>query len=109
MEMSEEDKLRIVHLMMHLEVCIHACDNTEGIKWFNRHKTKMTMKQFVDTVLKEHGHLFKAFWETPGLDMTDFVRTINEFGEEVSTLPLMDLPEVTSIIKNFKETKYGKP
>lgn len=108
MEMSEEDKLRIVHLMMHLEVCIHACDNTEGIKWFNRHKTKMTMKQFVDTVLKEHGHLFKAFWETPGLDMTDFVRTINEFGTEVSTLPLMDLLEVTAMIKNFKETKYGK-
>lgn len=109
MEMSEEDKLRIVHLMMHLEVCIHACDNTEGIKWFNRHKTKMTMKQFVDTVLKEHGHLFKAFWETPGLDMTDFVRTIDTFGNEVSTLPLMDLPEITAMIKQFKENKYGKP
>lgn len=107
--MSEEDKLRIVHLMMHLEVCIHACDNTEGIKWFNRHKTKMTMKQFVDTVLKEHGHLFKAFWETPGLDMTDFVRTIDTFGNEVSTLPLMDLPEITAMIKQFKENKYGKP
>lgn len=107
--MKDEDKLRIVHLMMHLEVCIHACDNTEGISWFNRHKTKMTMKTFVDTILKEHGHLFKAFWETPGLDMTDFVRTITEFGEEASTIPLMDLPELTAMIKNYKENKYGKP
>jgi hypothetical protein len=106
--MQDEEKLRIVHLMMHLEVCIHACDNTENIKWFNRQKTKMIMKNFVDIVLKEHGHLFKAFWETPGLDMTDFVRTITEFGEVASTVPLMDLPELTAMIKNFKETKYGK-
>jgi hypothetical protein len=106
--MQDEEKLRIVHLMMHLEVCIHACDNTESIKWFNRQKTKMIMKNFVDIVLKEHGHLFKAFWETPGLDMTDFVRTITEFGEVASTVPLMDLPELTAMIKNFKETKYGK-
>jgi hypothetical protein len=62
----------------------------------------------VDTVLKDHGHLFKAFWETPGLDMADFVRTITEFGEEASTVPLMDLPELTAMIKNFKQNKYGK-
>jgi hypothetical protein len=52
--------------------------------------------------------LFKAFWETPGLDMSDFVRTITEFGEEASTVPLMDLPELTAMIKNFKQNKYGK-
>jgi len=106
--MTDEEKLRVVHLMMHLEVCIYACDNTESIKWFNRHKTKMTMKSFIDTVLKEHGHLFKAFWDTPGLDMTDFVRTISEFGNEVSTIPLMDLPEITAIIKEYKQNKYSK-
>jgi hypothetical protein len=40
--------------------------------------------------------------------MTDFVRAITEFGEEVSTLPLMDLPEITAIIKDFKQNKYSK-
>jgi hypothetical protein len=66
------------------------------------------MKNFIDTVLKEHGHLFKAFWDTPGLDMTDFVRTISEFGNEVSTVPLMDLPEITAMIKEYKQNKYSK-
>jgi hypothetical protein len=104
--MSDEDKLKVANLVMLLQLCVYAADETVNISWFNRHKTKNVLNNFLNIVLSEHGHIIKAFWDVPELNMEEVTKTLDEFGKTVGTLNYYDLQKVTEIIKVYKSNTY---
>lgn len=100
--MTDEDKLRVANLIMLLQLCVYAADETVHISWFNRHKTKNILNNFINIVLSEHGHIIKAFWDVPEMDMNEVTKTLDEFGKTIGTLNYYDLKKITEIIKIYK-------
>jgi hypothetical protein len=105
MNMTEEDKLKVVNLLMLLQVVVYAVDETESIPWFNHHRTKAISKNFLNIVLKEHGEVIKAFWDIPHLDINEIISTVDAFGQAAGSLGYYDLDDVTKLINNYKQQK----
>ena len=90
---------------MLLQVCVYAIDETENISWFNRHKTKAISKNFINIVIQEHGDVIKAFWNIPDLDMSQIIKTIENFGKAAGSLNYYDLQPITELINQYKQQK----
>ena len=103
--MTEEDKLKVVNLLMLLQIVVYAVDETETISWFNHYKTKAVSKNFLNIVLKEHGQVIKAFWDIPHLNMPEIIKTLDDFGKATGSLHYYDLADVTALINNYKQQK----
>ena len=103
--MTEEDKLKVVNLLMLLQIVVYSVDETESIPWFNHHRTKAISKNFLNIVLKEHGDVIKAFWDIPELNINQIIETLDTFGKEVGSLSYYDLVDVTRLIKEYKQQK----
>ncbi|NDC95292.1 hypothetical protein EB077_08310 [bacterium] len=103
--MTEEDKLKVVNLLMLLQVVVYAVDETESIPWFNHHRTKAISKNFLNIVLTEHGEVIKAFWDIPELNINEIIEKLDNFGREVGSLSYYDLTDVTVLIKEYKQQK----
>jgi hypothetical protein len=106
--MSEDDKLKVINLLMLLQVVVYAVDETSHIKWFNRQKTKAISNNFLNIVLKEHGEVIKAFWDIPQLDMIEITRTLEEYGKAAGSLDYYDLKPVTDLINQYKQQEKTK-
>jgi len=103
MSMTEEDKLKVINLLMLLQVLVYAADETVDIKWFNRHKTKAVLNNLLNIVLKEHGEVIKVFWEIPQINMIEVTKTLDEFGKAAGSLDYYDLKPVTDLINQYKQ------
>jgi hypothetical protein len=106
--MSEEDKLKVINLLMLLQVAVYAADETMHITWFNRHKTKAISKNFLNIVLQEHGDVIKVFWDIPQLDINQIIKTLDEFGKAAGSLNYYDLKPVTELINQYKQQEKTK-
>lgn len=103
--MTDEDKLKVINLLMLLQICVYAADETANIPWFNKHKTKNILNTFLDIIIKEHGHVIKTFWDIPEMDMVEITKVLSNFGEAAGSLEYHDLEEVTKLINNYKNQK----
>lgn len=103
--MTEEDKLKVVNLLMLLQIVVYSVDETESIPWFNHHRTKAISKNFLNIVLKEHGEVIKAFWDIPELNINEIIQTVDAFGKAAGSLGYYDLGEVTKLINEYKQQK----
>lgn len=106
--MTEEDKLKVVNLLMLLQVVVYAVDETESIPWFNHHKTKAISKNFLNIVLQEHGTVIKAFWDIPELDINQVIKTLDEYGKASGSLDYYDFKPVTELINQYKQQEKTK-
>ena len=43
---EEEDRVKVVNLVVWLQMAVFAADGTANITWFNRHKTKNILNNF---------------------------------------------------------------
>lgn len=103
--MTEEDKLKVINLLMLLQVTVYATDATDNINWFNRHETKAISKNFLNIVLREHGEIIKAFWNIPNMDMAQVTKTLDAFGKVAGSLDYYDLEPITQLINNYKQNQ----
>ena len=103
---EEEDRIKIANLVVWLQMCVFAADETMHIKWFNRHKTKNILNNFSDTVVKEHGKLLKAFWDMPDqIDMPDVCNRLSEFAELITHMDYSEMQEAVELIKKHLKQK----
>lgn len=106
MDKEHQDRLKIATLVVWLQMCVFAADETMHITWFNRHKTKNTLNNFVSTVLKEHTPLLKAFWKLPDqIDMPAVTSKLQRFGEQLADLRHDEMDEVSNLIDEFIKKK----
>lgn len=103
--MKEEDKLKVVKLLMLLQVCVYATDDTLHIPWFNKFKTKNVLNTFVNIILKEHGDIIHAFWNVEELDIVAMTKVVEEFAAATGSLEFYDLEDVTKLINQYKQSK----
>ena len=103
--MQEEEKLRILNLLMWLQVSVYASDDCEGIKWFYNHRTKQSLKQAVDAITKEHGKTIKAMWDADGVQMPMVTEVMDTFTKLVANLDYYKLPEINLLIELYNEGK----
>lgn len=100
--MTDEDKIKVINLLMLLQICVYAADETVTIPWFNKQKTKNVLNTFLDIIIKEHGHVIKSFWDIPDLDMVEITKVLTNFGQAAGSLQYYDLGEVTKLINDYK-------
>jgi hypothetical protein len=103
--MTEDEKFKVVNLLMILQIAVYAADETMNITWFNRHKTKAVSNNFLNIVLKEHGDIIKIFWDIPEISMPEITKVLDEYGKEAGSLQYEDIREVTALIKQYKQNK----
>jgi hypothetical protein len=97
---TDEEKLRVINLLMWLQVAIYACDEVENIRWFNKHRTKQSLQSLVRTILTEHNVVIKAFWDTKGVQMEEITMILDELTKQLAHCQYHKLPEVTEWIVN---------
>jgi hypothetical protein len=100
--MTEEDKLKVINLLMLLQISVYAADETTTIPWFNKQKTKSVLNTFLDLIIKEHGHVIKSFWDIPEMDMVEVTKVLSNFGKAAGSLQYYDLVDVTKLINDYK-------
>ena len=103
--MKEEEKLRVLNLLMWLQVSVYASDDCESIKWFFNHRTKQSLKQAVDAITKEHGKTIQAIWDADGVQMPMVTEVMDTFTKLVAQLDYYKLPEINLLIQMYNEGK----
>jgi hypothetical protein len=103
--MKEEEKLRVLNLLMWLQVSVYASDDCESIKWFFNHRTKQSLKQAVDAITKEHGKTIQAMWDADGVQMPMVTEVMDTFTKLVAQLDYYKLPEINLLIQLYNEGK----
>jgi len=100
MTREEEERVKIVNLLVWLQIASYAADDASTITWFNRNQTKMLLNRLNQTIQKEHGEGISGLWDTEGTNMQMVMEEVIKFSELIQTIPFYMLPEVTTVIKN---------
>lgn len=103
--MKEEEKMKVLNLLMWLQVSIYASDECEPIKWFYNHRTKQSLKSTVDIILKEHGKTINALWNTDGIQMPLVTQVMDKFTKSIAELEYYKLPDINLLIDLYNEGK----
>jgi hypothetical protein len=106
--MKEEEKLRVLNLLMWLQISVYAADDCESIKWFYTHKTKQSLKIAIDAILKEHGKTIMAMWDVDGVQMPMVTEVMNTFTKLIAKLDYYKLPEINLLIELYNEGKLNE-
>lgn len=99
--MKDEEKIKVLNLLMWLQVSIYAIDECEPINWFYTRQTKQLIKRLVEAIQKEHGPVIKALWDTDGVQMPDVTKAIDKFASQLSNTDYYKLPDVTRLIEMY--------
>lgn len=102
---DETEKIRVLNLLMWMQASIYASDDCEGIDWFYRNQTKNILKRAVDIIQKEHGPAINSLWniQEDSKIMTDVTSDLMGFSEELASTPYWMLPELTNVIRQYKD------
>lgn len=103
---QEEEKIKVLTLLMWLQTAVYCADECEQIKWFNTKRSKQLLKATVDTILKEHGKVFSALWDVEGVKMPDVTRAIEEFTQLLSITDYYKLPEMSALIRAYHAKQF---
>lgn len=103
--MKEEEKLRVLNLLMWLQISVYAADDCESVKWFYTHKTKQSLKAAIDVIIKEHGKTIMAMWDVDGVQMPMVTEVMDTFTKLVAKLDYYKLPEINLLIELYNEGK----
>jgi hypothetical protein len=103
--MTQEEQIKVLNLLMWLQVSVYASDNCESIKWFYNHRTKQSLKQAVDTIVKEHGKTIMAMWDADGVQMPLVTETMDKFAKLIAELDYYKLPDIVLLLQLYNEGK----
>jgi hypothetical protein len=103
--MTQEEQIKVLNLLMWLQVSVYASDNCESIKWFYSHRTKQSLKQAVDTIVKEHGKTIMAMWDADGVQMPLVTETMDKFAKLVADMDYYKLPDIVLLLQLYNEGK----
>lgn len=99
--MKEEEKLKVLNLLMWLQVSVYAADECEPISWFYTRQTKQLLKRLVETIQKEHGPVIKALWDAEGVQMPDVTKATDKFSSQLGKTDYYKLPDITRLIEMY--------
>jgi hypothetical protein len=105
--MTQEEQIKVLNLLMWLQVSVYASDNCESIKWFYNHRTKQSLKQAVETIVKEHGKTIMAMWDADGVQMPLVTETMDKFAKLVAELDYYKLPDIVMLLQLYNEGKLN--
>lgn len=103
--MTQEEQIKVLNLLMWLQVSVYASDNCESIKWFYNHRTKQSLKQAVETIVKEHGKTIMAMWDADGVQMPLVTETMDKFAKLVADTDYYKLPDIVMLLEMYNEGK----
>jgi hypothetical protein len=101
MTLKEEERIRILNLLVWLQVATYAADEASTIKWFNRNQTKMLLNRLNDTIQKEHKDGISGLWEKEGVNMEMIMSQVLQFSQLISDIPFYMLPEIKQVIEKY--------
>jgi hypothetical protein len=102
----EEERIKVLTLLMWLQTAIYSADECQEIKWFNTKRSKQLLKATVDTILKEHGKVFVALWDTDGVQMPQVTKALEEFTKLLATTDYYKLPEISALIRAYQAGEF---
>jgi len=103
---QEEEKIKVLTLLMWLQTAVYAADECQEIKWFNTRRSKQLLKSTVDIILKEHGGIIKTLWDVDGVQMPEVTKALEEFTGLLSTTDYYKLPEISALIRAYQAGEF---
>lgn len=103
---EEQEKIKVLTLLMWLQTAVYSADECEQIKWFNTKRSKQLLKATVDTILKEHGKVFSALWDVEGVQMPEVTKALEEFTGLLATTDYYKLPEISALIRAYQAGEF---
>jgi len=101
MTKQEDEKIRVLNLLVWLQVSLYASDNCENISWFFNQQTKYTARQYDASIRKYHGEAIKELWDVEEVNMQMVMNEINKFAEIVTRIPFYRIGEATQVLTNY--------
>jgi hypothetical protein len=105
-QVIEEEKIKVLTLLMLMQSVIYAADECQEISWFNTKRSKQFVKNTVDVILKEHGQIFMTLWDVDGVKMPDVTKALDEFTKLFGTTKYYNLPEVSALIRAYQAGEF---
>jgi hypothetical protein len=105
LNMTDEQKLRVLNAIMWIQTCVYACDSVEDIEWFMARRVKYLAKNLVETSLRDHNHIIKALWEDEGTQMTMVTNEMDTFCQLVASIDYFRIPELNHLLSLYKQGK----
>lgn len=106
MNMTDEQKHRVLNALMWMQVSIYMCDNTENIPWFHAKRVKYLSKNLVDAIIKDHGHIIQALWADEGTQMSMVTRVVDEFCQKMQRIDYWRLTEVNHLLDMYIDGQF---
>jgi hypothetical protein len=103
---QEEEKIKVLTLLMWLQTAVYAADECQEIAWFNTRRSKQLLKSTVDIILKEHGGIIKTLWDVDGVQMPEVTKALEEFTGLLSTTDYYKLPEISALIRAYQAGEF---
>jgi hypothetical protein len=103
---QEEEKIKVLTLLMWLQTAVYAADECQEIAWFNTRRSKQLLKSTVDIILKEHGEIIKTLWDVDGVQMPEVTKALEEFTGLLSTTDYYKLPEISALIRAYQAGEF---
>ena len=106
MNMTDEQKHRVLNALMWMQVSVYMCDNTENIPWFHAKRVKYLSKNLVDAIMKDHGHIIQALWDDEGTQMGMVTRVVDEFCQKMQRIDYWRLTEVNHLLDLYIDGQF---
>lgn len=103
---EDQDKIKILNLLMWLQVSIYASDDCEPIKWFYNKKTKHSLKTAQQAINSEHGRTIKALWDADGVQMPAVTGVMSKFTELIAQIDYYKLPDVNILLEMYLNGEF---
>ena len=103
---EEQEKIKVLTLLMWLQTAVYSADECEQIKWFNTKRSKQFVKNTIDVILKEHGPIFMTLWDVDGIKMPDVTKALDEFTQLFGTTKYYNLPEISALIRAYNAGEF---
>jgi len=102
---TDQEKIKILNLLMWLQVSIYASDDCEPIKWFYNKKTKHSLKATQQAINSEHGRTIKALWDVDGVQMPMVTEVMDKFTKLLADISYYKLPDINLLLQLYNEGK----
>ena len=105
---EDQEKVKVLTLLMLLQASVYAADECEGVEWFYVKRTKQVLKTAVDIILREHGPAIKALWNEEGVQMPEVTRALEEFTQLIGTTEYFNLPHASALLRAYQAGEFDE-
>ena len=99
----EDEKIRVLNLLVWLQVSLYASEACENITWFYNKQTKFSAKQYDNSIKTQHGLAIKELWDKQETYMQLVMQEIDQFAKMVIKIPFYRIGEATQVLSKYFE------